>query len=318
MRCLLATALVLAAACSTSPPPDPGPDAGLPACPPDSTGLCNAAGVCTVDGMKCERGSHGFPHPDASAAVDGAADQGLPPLILFLHGYSTSAPTTEAHWDMAVIADQAIVLAPPGSHDSTGTSSWSASRSCCNDLFPDDEDALVTLVEQRIAQGDVDASRVFVWGASNGGFMALRLACDHPELFHAAAAWAGAGPSAHDARCTPTQPTAILEMHGTADTRVHYATAGQLFTMPDEYVPDIGSDGTQEQLAAAFGCTAGSTSLAVYDLVDELAGNETDVVPYDCTAGRLEHWRVNGADHGPQFNANFAPAVLAWSLQNAR
>lgn len=53
-------------------PTAPAPDAGLPACPAGSTGLCTRAGVCTVDGMQCQReGSGGFAHPDAGVTDAG-------------------------------------------------------------------------------------------------------------------------------------------------------------------------------------------------------------------------------------------------------
>lgn len=43
--------------CAAAPP---APDAELPACPATCSGLCSAQGVCTCDGMSCQREVHTF------------------------------------------------------------------------------------------------------------------------------------------------------------------------------------------------------------------------------------------------------------------
>ena len=67
----------------------------------------------------------------------------------------------------------------------------------------------------------IDATRVYVTGMSNGGFMSHRLACEAADVFAAAAPVAGVlGIPPED--CNPSRPIPVLHVHGTADTLVPY------------------------------------------------------------------------------------------------
>ena len=50
------------------------------------------------------------------------------------------------------------------------------------------------LHEEALARNPIDRERVFVGGISNGGFMALRLACAAPGLIRGIVSISGAGP----------------------------------------------------------------------------------------------------------------------------
>lgn len=82
----------------------------------------------------------------------------------------------------------------------------------------DDVGFLLELISRISAQFPVDATRIFVTGMSNGGKMSLRLACEAPEVFRAAAALIASMPAALD--CDPPASISIMIMNGTEDPLV--------------------------------------------------------------------------------------------------
>ena len=77
------------------------------------------------------------------------------------------------------------------------------------------------MVEEVAAEHAVDRRRVYVVGFSNGGFMSYRLACDHADRIAAIVSISGATYADPD-RCAPSEPVAVLEVHGTDDRTIPY------------------------------------------------------------------------------------------------
>lgn len=107
---------------------------------------------------------------------------------------------------------------------------------------PDDLAFLDALVQHVSAEVEVDPSRVYVAGFSNGGFMAERLACSAPERYAAFASVAAAGFGGMEAVCTGSEPVRLLFIHGTFDTNIPFnglmrEVAGRsvrvLYSVPD-------------------------------------------------------------------------------------
>jgi len=69
----------------------------------------------------------------------------------------------------------------------------------------------------------VDVRRQYAVGIGNGGFMALRLACEMPGELAAVASFGGAGAGRVEA-CQPPedQRTHVLEIHAVGDLFVRY------------------------------------------------------------------------------------------------
>ena len=93
----------------------------------------------------------------------------------------------------------------------------------------DDAAYLRRLIETVQARWPVDPRRVYVLGHSNGGYMSHRMACEHADLVAGIVSLAGAAfddPVNIDpalARCKPSEPVHILEIHGEEDGTVLYA-----------------------------------------------------------------------------------------------
>jgi polyhydroxybutyrate depolymerase len=75
------------------------------------------------------------------------------------------------------------------------------------------------LLDQLTIQFQIDRTRVFVAGVSNGAEMAYRLACELSDRIAGVASISGA--MVVDA-CRPARPVSILEMHGTDDVLIPY------------------------------------------------------------------------------------------------
>jgi polyhydroxybutyrate depolymerase len=289
--------LVLVASCASHAPdlePDARevtPDAQIA---PDARGQPDAAPVLAPD-------AHPDAHPDTGSG-------GLP-LVLLLHGYNSTGAKQSTEWFASSIASSAVVLAPDAAH---GTS-WNASHACCDLAADDDEGFLVDLVRARLALGDIDPTRVYVVGHSNGGFMAWRLLCDHAELFAAGVVASGGANSATDPACTPSRPMRVLHIHGTADSTVAWGHGGTLAGMPDPYLPPIGPQGSTDQEAFAADCTQPLSLTGKVSGVLTSTGTPADVDAFSrpC-AGAADLWRINGGIHAFKVDATWLPTLLAW------
>ncbi|SPE45411.1 putative Poly(3-hydroxybutyrate) depolymerase [Candidatus Sulfotelmatobacter sp. SbA7] len=100
-----------------------------------------------------------------------------------------------------------------------GRSGQSGSRE--DRATPADDNAFIDqLLDKLSSEYSVDASRVYVTGLSDGGFMAFRLGCTMADRFAAIAAVGAAMPKTMT--CLPSHPLSVLMMDGTSDPIVHY------------------------------------------------------------------------------------------------
>lgn len=81
-----------------------------------------------------------------------------------------------------------------------------------------DEQAYVRALLKDVGQRlDIDASRIYATGLSNGGAISYRLACQMSDVFAAIAPVGGAMAWAVNHTCQPKYPVPILHTHGTED-----------------------------------------------------------------------------------------------------
>lgn len=85
----------------------------------------------------------------------------------------------------------------------------------------DDVKFLTQLLDSVKLNYDVDPTRIYVAGFSNGGFMTQRLLCEHPELFRAAASLSGTKALTLN-NCVQNVPVPIAHFHGTNDEVVDH------------------------------------------------------------------------------------------------
>ncbi len=124
---------------------------------------------------------------------------------------------------------EAFVAHPDGTPDRADRRFWSATDACCDfgGANVDDVAYLTAVIDDVAARYAIDPKRVWVAGISNGGFMAHRLACERADKIAAIVSFAGAT-WADPARCAPTAPVSVLEVHGAADPVVRYEGGASL------------------------------------------------------------------------------------------
>jgi polyhydroxybutyrate depolymerase len=232
------------------------------------------------------------------------------PLLLVLHGYGS---TGEAHLSMFDFADfferdRVIVAAPDGLVDGQGNQFWNAVPSCCDFEKRGSSDVayLTSVIRDLSAKYTIDTKRIYVAGHSNGGAMALRLACEVPELIAAVSSLSGPFYSDVNA-CTPrSRPPAVQLIHGTRD-RVVPIGGGRLSVGPSSAPETPAIALVAARFATLNGCDGESAfrEAGSVDVDARIEGSEGAILrpgpgpgasASECT--RVELVRVTGMGHG--------------------
>ncbi len=163
------------------------------------------------------------------------------PLVIALHGGGHNADTMEYISNLSQKADASnFMVVYPNGRSFLGLRTWNAGT-CCGPSVTynvDDVGFIVKMINKLKTQYTIDTSRIYVTGASNGGMLAYRLACEKAELF--AAVSPVATTMVTTAPCTPARSVPLLHIHSLPDTRVPYA-GGYGTGYAGVYMPPIDS-----------------------------------------------------------------------------
>jgi len=237
------------------------------------------------------------------------------PLVVFFHGYGATGAAMVRAIGLEAVADaNGFALAyPDGSVDSRGRRFWNATDACCDfdRTGVDDVGYVRWLIEDVARKVPVDPKRVYVFGHSNGGFFAQRLACDLSSRLAAAVSMAGAAWK-DPTRCSPSEPVSVLAIVGDKDPVIR-SQGGTVFDLP---VPPYPS--TTETLALwmtkdrCTGALAQGGSRLDFDAL--LPGTETTMQDATgCPAGiSVSEWTVAGGSHVPSPSRAGVDAIWAW------
>jgi polyhydroxybutyrate depolymerase len=240
------------------------------------------------------------------------------PLVVLLHGYTSSGAEIEAYMRLGDVVDELgfLLALPDGTEDVLGLRFWNATDACCDHFGrqPDDVGYLTALLDAVGAAARIDGRRVFFAGHSNGGFMSYRMACELPARVAAIASMAGATYN-DPARCTPIENVHTLQIHGTNDTVIRYG-GGSISARPYP-----GAVKTTETWAMYNGCSlTPDLSAPPLDLDSSIPGAETRVARYamECDpGGSAELWTIEGGAHSPPLTTQFPRLVAQWLLDHA-
>lgn len=186
------------------------------------------------------------------------------PLLVMLHSYGQDP---ESHWRdfgfqqvMSLGGQDWLVAVPPGRRDEREKLFWAASGdncgTCSRSKTPPSRDKYwyaqedcnggasvntdVDFIQKVVKDVDldpdfqVDLQRVYLFGHSNGAYMAYRMWCDiGSDVFAAAVAYAGATPEDNSLgagktyKCNPGKKAIpVLHIHATGDESVTYEGCG--------------------------------------------------------------------------------------------
>ncbi len=238
-------------------------------------------------------------------------------LVVALHGYTSNATEALGFFGLAGPADERglLVALPEGSENARGDQFWNASSACCDfDRGGVDDVAYLTGVIEAVQRSyAVDRGRVFVVGHSNGGFMALRLACDRADRVAAVASVAGAMDLVPG--CAPSRPISVLQVHGSADQTILPA-GGRI-----NGVGYTSVEATLELWRNRDGCPATPTAVEEGgDADSSVAGDDLVQTSWsDCAEGaEVALWTITGGGHVPALTPEFTGDLLDWLDANAR
>jgi polyhydroxybutyrate depolymerase len=233
------------------------------------------------------------------------------PLIIVLHGYGSFGSQQSGYLglDGRVDTKQYVMVRPDGTANANGTRFWNATPACCAGVAAEADNAgedysqtiddvayIRSLIEEASQTYSIDTSRIGLFGHSNGGFMALRMACEASDYVTALVSLAGST-FEDPATCAPaTNPVSVLTIHGDLDETILYAEGAIL----GESYP--GAVETSNRFASLGGCDADNpVAQDNLDVVGNIDGTETTVLNYpDCNEGTsVEFWTIVGGPHVP-------------------
>lgn len=146
-----------------------------------------------------------------------ALTKGNPPLVIALHRFAeTGAGMARLTGFNEIAKREGFIVAYPDAVN--------RSFNAFGETSVDDIAFLEAIIDSLEIEWGIDRSRVYLTGASNGGFMTYRAACERPGLFAAVAPVMATMPVEVANNCMPN-PVPILLIHGTADDFVPYDAA---------------------------------------------------------------------------------------------
>lgn len=144
------------------------------------------------------------------------------PLLFNFHGFTQFARLYMSFADMRPVADTAnfILVYPQGSllngipHWNVGA--WTQSSST------DDVGFTSAMIDEIAAEYNIDESRIYSCGYSNGGFFSFELACQLSDRIAAIGSVAANMTSNTRENCAPEHPIPVVTIAGTSDNIVQY------------------------------------------------------------------------------------------------
>ena len=235
------------------------------------------------------------------------------PFILSLHGYGSSSRGQLRFFPLEKLAEKYdfIYCAPDGIDRS-----WNATEACCDRQDKvDDSKYLRGLIESAMKKYSINASRIYVTGLSNGGFMSYRMAHDHSDLIAAIVPFAGVGYKVWPSK--PKKPVSVLHIHGTKDdtikwagrkrrnSRTSYPGAVENFKNWKQFNQcDLEVDTKDEKI----------------DLTGKVPGKETTVTRFENKDGSIttELWKVVDGSHVTRPSGEARELIIEWLLSKRK
>ena len=218
------------------------------------------------------------------------------PLLVVYHGGGDKPERALRYtrFDKLALAGEAVVVFPQGVDHN-----WNDGRET-GDLRQraasqyDDVAFTVALIEQLVAEGIADEHRVFLTGASNGGMMSLRVACEASEHITGIAPVAANLPADWD--CAPTLAMPALFFNGTADEFVPFE-GGRV--AEGKTRRDLGLVRSVDETIEIFRRIDGCSGVEKSETRDKFEKDATKAVvtDYKCSKAPLRQVVIEGGGH---------------------
>ena len=227
------------------------------------------------------------------------------PLIVALHGMGGQAHKMRYGLGLHDLASEMgfAALFPQGGMFGDHTTYWNSGQGLGNH---DDLGFLTRLIDHIVQEHELDASRVYILGISNGAQMAYHLACHIPERIAGIAAVSGTITTQDWSECHLNKSVSLLHIHGIEDPVMPFDGGVMWHSKGERYyaVPDL-----VEQWATQIG--------AVLTTAPEPLTSNIAITHYETPEGvpiELHSLSKFGHDWPNPKNAGFSAARLITSF----
>lgn len=206
-----------------------------------------------------------------------------PPLFIMLHGGGADGSSGVIPFQIRafISKNKMIGVFPNAKLNKDGIRSW----------FFDDVPYIEEIIRLMELNQNIDPNRVFVFGFSNGAFMANLLACKIPEKITAMMSYAGTLlEPLHN--CSNAGNIAIHNMHSTGDQVIPFAG------FPGRF---LGALESIEEWRIFNQCDATFTQSAIFDLTFDEEGDDAATRTYENCLRTVQFTQIEGAGHLPIF-----------------
>lgn len=230
------------------------------------------------------------------------------PLLIQLHGgggnISASKSTTRNMFiDKADAEHFILVMAEAVFNDGETGGHWNDGRGFAEYKSHaeniDDVKYFRTLIDELSqSYSGIDTSRIYLFGASNGGFMTQRLACSFTDRIAAFASnVASIAPAIADT-CNPATPRPILITNGTEDTLIRYDTYFVHHpSIPKTLGPKLPIREMVSHWKKVYRCSSFPAEIFDFPDIEPADASTVTLETYTCRRAPLVFYRVNGGGH---------------------
>ena len=151
------------------------------------------------------------------------AGQSLP-MVFNLHGFGSNGNQQNFYTALNIVAEAEnfIVVIPEGLYRTTPIGQEGTHWNAYFGTDVDDLGFLNLVIDLVYTDYNIDLSRVYSTGMSNGGFMSHRLACELSDRITAIASVAGGVFNEQLDNCSPSRAVPVMQIHGTNDNIVEF------------------------------------------------------------------------------------------------
>lgn len=232
------------------------------------------------------------------------------PLVVALHGGGGTGLGFEAGTGAGLRAESDrrgwVIVYPEGIEKGWNDGRPLSSARDVQRAGVDDVGFLAALIARLHADHGIDRSRVFFTGISNGGFMSMRFAIDHPSQLAAIAAVTANLAKLHETRKLE-RPVPVLIMNGTDDPLVPWA-GGQVRVLGRDRGEVLSTLDTIRWWTAQNGCAGAPVQGTLPDLVpDDGTRVHTEIHGSCQDRSEVALYRIEGGGHTWPGGAQYLP-----------
>ena len=205
------------------------------------------------------------------------------PLLFNFHGFSGTSSGQMNDSDMRSLSEtETFILVYPQGSLLGGYSHWNAALSGgSNKSTADDVGFVETMISSISSSYQVDSTRIYACGYSNGGFFSYFLAGHRSNVVAAVGSVSG---TMLEGNPDPANPVPTINLHGTSDSVVPY-TGGTSYTA----IPTVASYWADKNGADATPVVTNLTSGSAF--VEKSVYSDSNGTAW------VEHYKINGGQH---------------------